>query len=125
MTERNLTTKVAQYLQMAYPKVIYRFDLAADQRLSIQQATRNSKLHGRWSRGFVDLTIFHKSGDYGALFIELKVDTVYKKDGELKKSEHLRRQAEFHMMLRERGYKAEFGCGFDEIKALIDNYIKI
>ena len=125
MTERNLTTKVAQYLQMAYPKVIYRFDIAADLRLNIGQAKRNSMLHGRFSKGYPDLILLHKSGDYGALFIELKVDTVYKKDGELKKSEHLMRQAEFHTMLRERGYKAEFGCGFDEIKALIDNYIKI
>ena len=123
--EALLSIKVSNYLQLQYPKTIFRFDLASDQRLSIQQATRNSRLHGRWSRGFVDLVIYAKKGNYGALFIELKAAgcSPFKKDGTLKKSDHLKSQDKFHEKLRDQGYKCEFAVGFDDTKKLIDEYL--
>ena len=113
------------YLQRQYPKVIYKFDLASDQKLSIQQAARNSNLQGRYSKGYPDLVILAKKGNYGALFIEIKTEqsTPFKKNGELKKNAHLETQNEFHEMLEERGYKAAFGVGFDGCKKLIDEYL--
>ena len=124
--EQNLAKEISHYLQRQYPKVIFRFDLSSDQKLSIQQAARNSALHGRWSKGSPDLTIYEKRGQYGALFLELKADgkSPYKKDGTIRKDKHLQRQDEFHQLLRERGYAAAFATGFWECKEMIDEYLR-
>ncbi len=124
--EQLLSVKVSNYLQIQYPTTIFRFDVASDQRLSIQQATRNSRLHGVWSKGTPDLVIYAKKGNYGALFIELKAAgcSPFKKDGTLRKDKHLENQDNFHQMLRDRGYKCDFAVGFDEVKILIDEYLK-
>ena len=124
--EALLAIKVSNYLQLQYPTTIFKYDLASDQKLSIQQATRNSRLHGRYSKGHPDLVIYAKKGNYGALFIELKAAgcSPFKKDGTLKKNKHTEKQNSIHEMLRERGYKCEFAVGFDETKILIDEYLK-
>ncbi len=110
-------------MQVQFPKVLYRFDLASDQKLSIQQATRNSHLHGKYSKGYPDMIILAQNGSYGALFIELKVTSPFKKNGELKKSEHLENQARFHNELEARGYKAVFTTGFEETIEAIREYL--
>ena len=124
-TESHLAAQVAIYLQIQYPDVIYKFDLASDQRLSIQQANRNSKLLGKWSKGSPDLTILEMKKGYGALFIELKADgsSPFKKNGELKKNIHLETQARFHKKLRAKGYFVTFATGFDETVSIIKEYL--
>ena len=123
--ERNLTNMVAEYLQRRYPSVIYRFDLASDQRLSIQQAKRNSKIHGKLSRGYPDLLILEPRNIWHGLFLELKTTTPFKKDGGLKKDQHLERQNSFHLKLINKGYKAGFSTGFEETKKRIDEYLAL
>jgi len=105
--------------------LIYKFDLASDLRLTIQQASRNSKIGGAWSKGHPDLVIYEMRGRYGALFLELKAVTPYKKNGELKKNEHLKTQDWFHGELRKRGYKVEFSTGLEESIKKIEDYLKI
>lgn len=63
---------------------------------------------------------------YCGLFIELKKEgtTIYKKNGELVANEHIREQASILEELRQRGYKAEFGIGFENTKEIIDDYMK-
>jgi hypothetical protein len=124
--EQNLVKEISHYLQVQYPRVIFKFDLASDQKLTIQQASRNAALHGRWSKGSPDLCIYEKRHGYGALFIELKAHgkSPYKKDGTLRKDKHLERQDEFHKLLRDRGYYASFATGFGECKQLIDDYLR-
>jgi len=125
MTERNLTTNIAKFMQVQFPNVIFKYDLSSDQRLSIQQATRNSNIQGKWSKGFPDLTIFERRGSYGALFIELKIISPYKKNGELKKNSHLKNQARIHSELDSRGYKAVFTTGFEETVEVIRDYLTL
>ena len=62
---------------------------------------------------------------YYGLFIELKKEgtRIFKKDGKLVADEHIREQFDMLMDLRARGYAAEFACGFDEAKKLIDDYM--
>ncbi len=121
--EQLLAIKVSSYLQHQYPATIFNFNIAADLRLSIGQAKRNSNLQGRWSRGYPDLILLEARDGYGALFIELKVKSPYKKNGELLKSDHLECQDNFHKMLRVRGYRAEFAYSFEGVKSLIDGYL--
>lgn len=55
MSEHQLYEKVARYLQIHYPDVIYRFDLAADLKLTVGQASKHKRLHPK--RGYPDLFI--------------------------------------------------------------------
>jgi len=123
MREHDLYTQIAQYMQYHHKSVIYRFDLAADLKLSIGQARKHKALHP--NRGYPDLLIAEPRGEHHALFIELKRPgtRIYKKDGTLVADQHIREQFDMLEQLRRKGYVAEFACGFDEAKEIIDNYL--
>lgn len=131
MTEKQLYEQVARYVQSIYPIVIYHFDFGADLKLSMGLAKRQKRLQGR--RGYPDLFIaeprtIKKGSDkyaYNGLFIELKREgtRIYKKNGELVSNEHIQEQARMLEELRRRDYMAEFACGFDETKKIIDGYL--
>ena len=126
--EATLRQQVAEYLQLQYPDVIYRFDLAADLKLTVGQASRHKRLHPH--RGYPDLFIamptVHYGRHFGGLFIELKAEgkSPYKKDGTLKKDKHIEEQYEMLRLLSDRGYWTAFGVGFDECKKIIDEYLQ-
>lgn len=127
--EHQLYEKIARYLQENYPDVIYRFDIAADLKLTKGQAAKHKRLHPK--RGYPDLFIanhyydLENYVDYHGLYLELKADgnSPFKKDGTLKKDEHLEEQNEMLQELERRGYVARFATGFDEAKKLIDDYL--
>ena len=147
-SEHNLYEQIARYLQQQYPDVIYRFDIAADLKLTSGQAAKHHRLHP--TRGYPDLFIAHQGevvfgpcNDrrlvYG-LYLEIKKDgTKLKRDKDAKKplkgeikirkmgdwwDKHVEEQAEMLERLRQAGYKAEFGVGFDECKQIIDKYLR-
>lgn len=140
-SEHNLYEQVARYLQLQYPDVIYRFDIAADLKLTPGQAAKHKRLHPE--RGYPDLFIAKPKevkvktalgGGYilveaktlSGLYLEIKTESnsPYKKDGTLKKDQHLEEQAEMLEKLRERGYRAEFGVGLSKCKQIIDEYLR-
>ena len=154
-SEHNLYEQIARYLQLQYPDVIYRFDIAADLKLTMGQAAKHKKLHPE--RGYPDLFIAKPKdvkiitkleGGYnyveiktlGGLYIEIKKDgTKLKRDKDAKKllkgeaklrkagdwwDKHTEEQAKKLEKLRARGYKAEFGVGFDECQQIIDEYLR-
>ena len=139
MGEHELYKIIAQYLQVQYPDVIYRFDLAADLKLTAGQAVKHKMLHP--NRGYPDLFIAEpkirqyrdsegmikltQTKFYSGLYIELKKEgtRLKKKNGEWA-SDHIKEQAEMLERLEFRGYKAVFCCGFDETKQVLDNYLK-
>ena len=121
--ESKLRILVADWLNYNYKDIIYRFDLAADIRLTVGQASQHKRLHP--FRGYPDLFIAEPRGQYHGLYIELKAEgkSPFKKDGTLKTNEHLREQADVLQKLREKGYKAEFATGVDETIELIKSYL--
>lgn len=129
MSEHQLYEKVARYLQMYYPDVVYRFDLAADLKLTVGQASKHKRLHPK--RGYPDLFVanhhydLEDCVDYHGLYLEIKAEgnSPFKKDGTLKKDEHLEEQNEMLKKLRAKGYKAVFAVGFEEAKQIIDDYL--
>ena len=128
--EHDMYLQIADYLRYNYPNAIYRFDLAADLKLSIGQATKHKRLQGR--RGYPDLFIaepktVEREGDkyyYDGLFIELKREgtRLTKKNGE-PANEHIKEQLDLLAELSLRGYAACFAVGFDEAKKIIDEYL--
>lgn len=123
--EQKLSENIARYLSTQYPNLIFRYDIGADIRLTLGQATRvkNKLLH---RRGHPDLLICKCCGGYGGLFIELKKDKgeVYKLNGEYKKNKHLEEQLKYHEELRKNGYKVVFGLGFNDTVNKIKEYLK-
>lgn len=124
MREHDIYKMIADYLRYQYPTVIYRFDLAADLKLTMGQASKHKRLQ-RY-RGYPDLFIAEPKGKYGGLFLEIKKDGVriFKQDGTLVSDEHIREQFDMLADLRQRGYAAEFGIGFEGAKKLIDDYME-
>lgn len=124
-SEHKLYERIARHLQLQYPDVIYRFDLASDLKLTPGQAAKHHRLHPE--RGYPDLFIAEARGEYHGFYLEIKTESnsPYKKDGTLKKDKHLEEQAEMLERLRARGYKAEFGVGFEECKQIIDEYLGV
>ena len=124
MREHDIYKMIADYLRYQYPTVIYRFDLAADLKLTMGQASKHKRLQ-RY-RGYPDLFIAEPKGKYGGLFLEIKKDGVriFKQDGTLVSDGHIREQYDMLEQLRRREYAANFACGFDEAKALIDRYMR-
>jgi len=123
--EQKLSENIARYLVTQYKGLPFRFDIGADIKLTIGQASRvkNKLLH---RRGHPDLFICKCCGGYGGLFVELKKDKseVFKLDGGYKKNKHLEEQLEYHEELRKNGYKVVFGLGFDDTVNKIKEYLK-
>lgn len=63
-------------------------------------------------------------GFYFGLYIEIKKDgeKLTKKDGSWR-TPHIAEQAEMLEKLRQAGYRAEFGIGFEKCKLIIDDYL--
>ena len=121
-TERKVHKRVANYLRTVHPRV--RFVSTLDgERFGTFQASAIRAL--QWGRGVPDLLIFCPDGKYAGLAIEIKKDfkSVFKKDGGLKKSEHLEEQYSWLKYLRGAGWKAEFGAGYDHCIELIESHI--
>lgn len=122
-SEHDLYTMLADYLRYNYKDIIWRFDLAADLKLTIGQARKHKRLQQH--RGYPDLFIAEPRGKYHGAYVELKKDStrIFKKDGMLVADQHIREQFDVLEQLRKRGYMAEFACGFDEAKKIIDEYL--
>ena len=122
--EYDLQVAVCRYLSYQYPDVLFTSDTIANLKLTQAQASRNKKIQ---KTGFStpDLLILEPRNGFSGLFIELKIDTPFKKDGEIKASanDHLKGQLETIEKLNAKGYSAHFSWSFDMTKQIIDNYL--
>lgn len=142
MTELELQAQVADYLRLQYPDVLFHSDFGSGIKLTMGQAIRQKRLNGgrrSWPDMFIAEGIvvddekgqFYKGNYYPlkhvylGLFIELKKEgtRIFKKDGTLVSDAHICEQFDMLEQLRRRGYMAEFACGFDEAKKVIDGYL--
>lgn len=138
MREIDLQQQVADYIRLQYPGAIFHSDFGSGIKLTMGQAIKQKRLNGgrrSWPDMFIaEQSVRHEDvsdhkiyeWNYAGLFIELKREgtRIFKKDGKLVSDEHIREQFDMLMDLRARGYAAEFACGFDEAKKLIDDYMK-
>lgn len=128
MTELELQMQVADYLRLQYPGVLFHSDFGSGIKLTMGQAIKQKRLQGG-RRSWPDMFIAEVQGlegkRYHGLFIELKKagTRIFKKDGTLVSDAHICEQFDMLEQLRRRGYVAEFACGFDEAKKIIDEYL--
>lgn len=123
--EYDLQVAVCRYLSYQYPDVLFTSDTIANLKLTPIQAGRNKKIQ---KNGFStpDLLILEPRNGFSGLFIELKLETPFKKNGEIKasKNNHLENQLNAISTLKAKGYFCCFSWGFDMTKEIIDNYLK-
>ncbi|WP_336716290.1 hypothetical protein [Chryseobacterium mucoviscidosis] len=121
--EFELQKRVCAYLRAAHPEALFMSDTIASLKLTKMQAVRNSQIQ---KKGFKtpDLIIFEPRGGFTGLFVELKIESPFKLNGELKADKHIQEQAESIERLKKRGYHASFQWDFDKIVKLINWYLK-
>lgn len=131
-TEAQLQVQVADYLRLKYPSTLFHSDFGSGIKLTMGQAAKQKRQNGgrrAWPDMFIAEPRMISDGKFtyfkAGLFLELKRDgvRVFKKNGELVADEHIREQNRLLENLREKGYVAEFGCGFDGAKEIIDEYL--
>ena len=124
MTEADLQVQVADYLRLQYPDVMFHSDFGSGIKLTMGQAIKQKRQNGG-RRAWPDMVLAEPRGEYHGAYIELKKagTRIYKKDGTLVADQHIREQFDILEQLRKRGYMAEFACGFDEAKRIIDGYL--
>lgn len=122
--EYDLQVAVCRYLNYQYAHILFMSDTIASVKLTAPQAIRNKQIQ-KDSFKCPDIIIFEPRGQYHGLFIELKKESPYKKNGELFANDHLQGQAKTMQDLTERGYKCYFAWSFEQAKSLIDSYLSI
>lgn len=128
-TEDALQARIVAYLRelRAFFRLKTAINPAAGMKLQDWQV-RKMKGQG-YEAGQPDIIIFGKGVDSAkiGLAIELKKasSSPFKKNGQLKKSDHLENQADWLAFMRELGFVAEFATGEAEAKQLINEYFGI
>lgn len=121
--EYHLQKQVAQWLNIAYPSVLFMSDTIASVRLKIPQQMRNKAIQ-KPNFHCPDLIIFEPRHIWHALFIELKSESPYLKNTfSLKKNPHIEAQEETMKQLQVRGYACHFSWTFEQTKKIIENYL--
>lgn len=138
--EETVHKQVCTYLKRQYPKVMFNTDLSG---LRLTPGLYNKVQDLRSGRGWPDIMIPKRSGEYSGLYIELKAnrDSLYTKKGTYKSQkqkeymrvgrkkifigyvDHIQEQLEMIEYLKNEGYYACFACGFEEARTIIDNYL--
>lgn len=132
MTESELQQKVADYIRLQYPNVLFHSDYGSGVKLTARQAAIQKRQNG-FRRGWPDLFIAQPvprcidgswNYEYHGLFIELKKEgtRLKKKDGTWA-SDHIAEQAKVLLDLAYKGYMAGFAVGWEDAKEMIDNYL--
>lgn len=121
--ESDLQRAVARYIKRNYPDVYFTSDASGNNTGSkfqrgYNKATRNP------SRGWADLIILEPRANWNGLILELKLETPFRQDGELKAGEHLLEQWEFLMAMKSKDYLALFVWGWELTIETIDDYMK-
>lgn len=119
MTEAQIHKQICQYLKLK--GCIFNTDMSGI-KLTIGQAKKMKAL--RSSRAFPDIVVYEPRGGYSGLFLEVKKESPYKKNGELKASKHLQEQEAMLNLLNSKGYDCRFAWSFDMAKNIIDDYLK-
>lgn len=116
--------QVVDWFHLQYPNDIINIGLGGI-KLPIGLAVK-IKRNGHL-RSFPDIFIYKPNSRFAGLAIEFKRtgEKIYRKDGTLRKIEHLQRQQEMLNLLNNKGYYAVFSIGFKATTELIKQYMEI
>ena len=117
-----LQCQIAEFLRRQYPRVRFLSDVRAALKLTIPQQVRAKKIQAD-DFACPDMMIFQPSGDWHGMFLELKAESPYRRDGRLKTDDHLERQHKSITILADLGYHADFYWTFEQAEKAIREYL--
>ncbi len=122
MKEESTHKAICDYIRYKYPDAIFMSD-GSGLKLPMGLAIKYSKLKS--GKGIPDLFIAYPNNGYFGLFLEIKKEgaKVFKRDGSLRKDEHLEEQAKMLDRLKMLGYASYFVIGFDMSCKVINDYM--
>jgi len=122
-SELDVHSAVCKYLKLK--NLMFISDFAAGIKMTQGMAMRQKSQKS--DHDWPDIFVAEPRGNYHGLFLELKRDrdSLYNKDGSMKKSDHLTDQLTCLNLLNQKGYYARFACGTDEAIQLIEDYLKL
>lgn len=125
MTEEQIQIMCSDWINIRYPELskLYFFNSFQGMRLNFGQI-KKAKKTGGLKTGLPDFMFMKNNGVYSGLFIELKKETPYLKNGQLKKDDHLELQRDVLEQLKIEGYFAVFAWSFDQFKKIVTDYME-
>lgn len=118
--EKSLHQRICNFLDKEFPRVIYSVDPAGI-RLSVGQASEvKRKRCKNWKN--LDIPISHPSKHFHSLFLEVKKETPFKLNGELKADETIQEQAKTIQEHIRLGSYACFVWTYDQAVDIITKY---
>lgn len=119
-----LQESVCAYIRAEYPTVIFTCEPSG---LRVAPKQRGMLSRMRSGTKLPDLWILEPRGRYHGLILELKTikGTPYRKDGTLRRGEHIQGQAAVLQLLLEKGYMANFAVGEQDALTQIKNYMDL
>lgn len=136
--EYKLQVAVCKFLEMQYPEVVFYSDSISNINLTPMQRVRNKAIQKK-NFSCPDLLILEPRNGYHGLALELKKETPYKLDGDLKKQvvkvlnkekkiieiyDHLQEQERALRTLNQKGYQAHFCWSLDMAVKIINDYMR-
>lgn len=116
-----LQKAVCKFLNRNYPDVLF-VSTGIPVKLTAPQAQRNKDIQKEDFK-CPDLLILEPNKQYYGLYLELKHESPFKKNGDLYKDEHLQGQQKSMDQLSKKGYLCSFEWDFERIKAFINWYM--
>jgi len=129
MSEEDLQAMCVQWIEHRYPELSELFYFHAFQGMKFPNKYRwniiaKAKKLGGLKKNILDFQFNKNNGKYSSLFIELKIESPFLKNGELKKDEHLAAQYNTINLLKLEGHYACFCWTFDQFKTIVENYME-
>lgn len=120
--EDKIQEQLGEYIRRKYPDVIFTSE-SSGVRVTKWVAVHMKKC--RSGRSLPDVIILEPRKGYHGCCIELKTEKaeIYKKDGTLRKNEHVEGQEDTLNYLKEKGYFTSFAIGLDHAITLVDFYL--
>lgn len=118
--EEKLQKEVCAYLSSSYPNVYYQSDPSG---LRVTAGLRTLLMKTRSNHAHLDITILEPCREFKALIIELKSESPFKLNGELKSDKHLLDQKITMDLLESKGYKCNWCWSLDQAKLILENYL--
>lgn len=129
MTEKDIQKNCVTWIEYAYPELTELFYFHAFQGMKFPEKYRwriiaEAKALGGLKKNILDFQFNKNNGKYSSLYIELKTETPFTKNGELKKDSHLEAQANTINLLKLEGHYACFAWSFDMFKKIVTDYME-
>ena len=123
--EMVLQKQCFDYISGKYPELNSLFIFNSLQGLYLDEVQRAiAKQTGGLKENLLDFELKLPRNNYIGLALELKKETPYKKNGDLRKDTHLENQFKTIQLLQAYGWKAEFVWTFEQFKTVLDSYLK-